>query len=315
MKTPKKRRSRHQREATTQAITLTERDLDLFEALYKRRAATAEQLAGLLFGKPLNSYLRTRLASLFHQQYLRRRFLMTPYGIAPSKIIHLLDRKGGRLLAEKRGYMVKSTSEYDTLSQDFLEHSLAITDIEVALLNGCRSLNYILKVWQWERFIKADYDTISVGNGKPHAVQPDSYAAITIPHKLLSTTTHYLVEMDRGTEARRQFEPKIPTYIAYFRSRECRARYGTNKLRVLIVTTSPRRLANIKKITESADGKSRFWFTTLDQLKETNALQDSIWQVAGRDGTFSLLDSTQEKGIAAILAIPFISLSTRSSFR
>src|SRR4051812_42111035 len=121
----KKRRSRHVRAATSKPIILTERDIDIFEAIYKRRAATTQQLSHLLFSHTPNSYFADRLTNLFHTKYLRRRFQMTPYGIAPSKIIHLLDRKGGKVLAEQRGYVMKS-SEYDILSQDFLEHTLAI---------------------------------------------------------------------------------------------------------------------------------------------------------------------------------------------
>ncbi len=283
----KKRRSRHQREANPKSVTITERDLDIFEALYTRRVATTQQLSHLLHGTNPNSYFADRLTALFHDKYVRRRFEPNPYGIASSKILHLLDRKAGKLFAERRGYQMKS-SEYDRLSQDFLEHSLAITDAEIAFLTGCEALGYMLKTWIGERAIKADYDKIQV-NGALRAVQPDSYAAVSIPRKLIGATTHYLIEVDRGTEARRQFEPKISAYIAYFGSSECKRRYGTNKLRVLIVTISERRLKNIKKITEKVGGQNRFWFTTLDQIKHSNPMNTPIWQVAGRQGNCILL--------------------------
>jgi hypothetical protein len=58
---------------------------------------------------------------------------------------------------------------------------------------------------------------------------------------------------------------------------------------VLTVTTGERRLANLKKITEEAGGKSRFWFTTFEQLTSNTALNQPIWQIAGREGEYSLV--------------------------
>jgi hypothetical protein len=51
-------------------------------------------------------------------------------------------------------------------------------------------------------------------------------------------------------------------YAAYVASGAYTARYGSRGLRILTVTTSPGRLANLKRIAEEA-GKSRFWFTTM----------------------------------------------------
>ena len=75
-------------------------------------------------------------------------------------------------------------------------------------------------------------------------------------------------------------------FRAYWR--EYRQRYGTDKGRVLTVTTGERRLANLKSITEDAGGRKKFWFTTFAQVSPETVLTDRIWQVASKKGLYAL---------------------------
>jgi hypothetical protein len=317
METPKKRRSRHVRVNSTPPDTISPRQLDILEALYLRRAATTEQIAQLVFGYHENSYVSRQVRALFHDTFIHRRFLTASYGILTSKIIHMLDKEGAKRLSHERGYRVKWAREHLTIAFDTIQHTLALNDTEIAFRKGCKALGYQITKWIGESAIKADYDRISVqhdGKTETKAVQPDMYMAISAADELSEPTFHFLFEEDKGTEVRKQFSNKIPTYLAYFKSKECKARYGTNRLRVLVVTTSERRLANIKRYTEAAGGKSRFWFTTHAQLDHANPFISEIWQIAGREGNYSLLYTPEEKGIAFQLATPFLRLSTHSSF-
>jgi hypothetical protein len=54
------------------------------------------------------------------------------------------------------------------------------------------------------------------------------------------------------------------------------------------VTTSERRLVNLKAITEQAGGRSRFWFTTASLASAGDILTGLIWQVAGYAGAYAL---------------------------
>jgi len=49
---------------------------------------------------------------------------------------------------------------------------------------------------------------------------------------------------------------------------------------VLTVTTGEKRLDNLRRLTEEAEGKVKFWFTTFDQLTPETVLTAPIWQVA-----------------------------------
>ena len=67
------------------------------------------------------------------------------------------------------------------------------------------------------------------------------------------------------------------------------ARYHTRSMRVLTITTSAKQLAHLKQVTEEADGRSHFWFTTFDKISAETIFTAPIWQVAQREGQFSFL--------------------------
>ena len=65
---------------------------------------------------------------------------------------------------------------------------------------------------------------------------------------------HFFLEADRATIANKRWMRKVRAYMAYYRSGQYQARYQTRSLRVLTVTTSQKRLANLKAATEQAGG-------------------------------------------------------------
>ncbi len=84
------------------------------------------------------------------------------------------------------------------------------------------------------------------------------------------------------------FARKIVGYDAYARSGGHLEQFGTDNFRVLTVTTSERRLAHLKQITENAGGRARFWFTTFAKLRADTVLTEPIWAVAGREEPHTL---------------------------
>src|SRR5262249_54589652 len=109
---------------------------------------------------------------------------------------------------------------------------------------------------------------------------PDGYFSLT------SDENRYCVflEIDRGTETvstidwkRPSWTRKIMTYLQYYRSGAYQTRYHTRSLRILTVTTSERRLANLKEATEKTGGQRRFWFTTLERISTEDVLTAPIW--------------------------------------
>ena len=91
---------------------------------------------------------------------------------------------------------------------------------------------------------------------------------------------HFFLELDRGTMTTRRFKQKILAYQVYYASGAYQRRYGTRSLRVLTVTTSAGRTESLKRISEQAGGKQRYWFTTLEEITPQTILETPIWQVA-----------------------------------
>src|SRR5712691_4266268 len=115
------------------------------------------------------------------------------------------------------------------------------------------------------------------------AVIPDSYFALLTPRR-----AHFFLELDYATEPLSDWKIKIKAYQAYTKSSGDRPslyqkRYGTSAIRVLTVTTSALRLAHLKEVTEQAEGKARYWFTTFDQVAPDTILTAPIWQYASAE--------------------------------
>lgn len=78
-----------------------------------------------------------------------------------------------------------------------------------------------------------------------------------------------------------RFRDKVLAYQAYIASGQYEQRYGTRSLRVLTVTSGPKRLENLKREAEQVKGGRVFWFTTVDRIAASTVVGTPIWQVAG----------------------------------
>jgi hypothetical protein len=294
-------RRRDQRRTTPPRISLTERDIAIIDVVYRCRALTQVQIEHLVLHGKHNSYTQSRLADLYDCGYVYRHFLPTPYGIAPSPIVYVLDEAGATLLRQWYGEPIKWTKWQKHIKRDFLTHTLEINDVRIAIVEACKNTGYTVTKWVGEHVVKAKYDRVDIGNdtGKdPYApILPDSYFVLedTTSQK---PPLHFFLELDRGTMTQKRFQTKIRAYTAYLKSGAYTRRYGTRSLRVLTVAEGEKRLKYLKATTEKVEGKNRFWFAALSKLMRNSALTTPIWQVAGREGLFCLIDSAKENGAA-----------------
>ena len=77
---------------------------------------------------------------------------------------------------------------------------------------------------------------------------------------------HHFLEVDMGTESRKKFSGKITRYLAYYETGSYQKKYNTNVMRILTVTTSQKRMKNLKELTEKLEGDSQFWFSTFQDV-------------------------------------------------
>lgn len=95
------------------------------------------------------------------------------------------------------------------------------------------------------------------------------------------TNYHFFIEADRSTIPLGRWRSKIALYIQWWTSGKYEARFGTKDMRILTVTTTKAHALNMKAATEEASGRSRFLFTTFDELTG-ELFTKSIWLPASQ---------------------------------
>jgi hypothetical protein len=303
------------------SLQLTPRDLAIIEAVYSFRALTTPQVEILLFPGKHDQFQATakrpqsgrtnrcrhRLKLLFHHGYLFREELPVPLTYGRKPLVYFLDKRGKMALCEHYGLEPKEIDwhpRHNTVGDNFIEHLLKTNDVRVAVMGAARRLDFTVAEWQDDRTLRKqqnrDYVMIAgPQGGKPRkvAVVPDGYFYLKTPQYEF----HFLLEADRRTVVGqysrwggKDWARKVRAYLAYFTPQEngqpslYQQRFGTPKLRILTVTTGLTRLENLKRVTEQVGGKSRFWFTTFDQVTPETILTEPIWQKAGQEGHFRL---------------------------
>ncbi|HMN14372.1 MAG TPA: replication-relaxation family protein [Bellilinea sp.] len=271
-------------------MRLMARDLEILSAVHDFRIVRGSQLQALFFGS--QSTASYRLSRLYQHGFLDRHFLPTLGGIASSPALYTLGKRGVDLLrraVDGDPKDIRKPPDHRELSPLFLEHLLEINDFRVAVMVAARELGYTLELWLDDFQLKADYDrvVIEAPNRRRREVSliPDGYFVLRAPQGRAC----FFLEMDRGTMTRGRFRDKVLAYQAYIASGQYEKRYGTRSLRVLTVTSGPKRLENLKAEAEEARGGRVFWFTTSDLVTDKTVLMGAIWQITGSNELASLI--------------------------
>ena len=289
----KHRLPKHKRVANPPPMQLTARDRAVVQAVYRYRFLRQDQIQTLFF--PSKWAAQYRLVRLYQHGYLDRTF--TPVQFGSGQIVYCLDDKGADLVIADLGIDREAMGwkrKHNRVGGPFLEHTLAVNDVRIALELACYQLGYGLEGWLDETDLKKEHGKreefvpVLGSNGKTRqvAVIADGYFVV----HCLGKRAHFFLEVDRATIANKRWMQKIRAYIEYYRSGKYQARYGTRSLRVLTVTTGDQRVANLKASTEKAGGGQTFWFTTMDRARAEYILTEPVWQVAGQDSAYRLLE-------------------------
>ena len=275
----RRRASRHIRPKSPRPLRLTERDKLVVKAINDFRVMRQQQVQRLLF--PSKNTAQDRLRRLWEHAYIKREWLPSVGGIQTTSVLYLLDRRGVELLRREFGYGdTRLRWSAKKPSPLFLEHTLGLSEIRLAVELACRAHAYPLTVWRDEKAVKADYDRVQLGK-QWVPVLPDAHFVIEVPAGEL----HFFVEYDRGREDLKVFKKKLAAYIAYYRSPKCAARYGTNKIRLLSVAeggtsgSGRTRLDNLTQLARDLNAGRQFWFSALKQVAAEDMLTAPIWQV------------------------------------
>lgn len=290
---------------------LTRRDKEIIKAVYEYRALSAPQIGTLFFPPAVvkgtavtHSRCLYRLKLLHTDGYLARAEQPQILSEGRKPYVYFLAKKGAQVLAAWLDCALDDLDFKESerrLSFQFLEHFLLTNDVRLALNLAAARSNAQIERWYDEltlrRMQMKEQVVITNAQGSQQKVSliPDGYFLLHT-REPEEHRYHHFLEIDRRTETgessvwgRRDWARKVKAYLVYFDSAQYEKRYGTNKGRLLTVTTGERRLAHLKEITEQLGGKARFWFTTFDQITPTTVLAEEIWQVAGREGRARLV--------------------------
>ena len=267
--------------APNKTIILQERDRSLIHMLTEEFRILSREQIGELFPMGSTARLNFRLKQLRDGGYLSSRQLS---GLgAAIKRGYYLGPRATELFSDPTEKRLVETIRHQAaqLSESGLAHRLLVDSVHIRFLTAARDYaNYKLLTWvdQYSPWWKGVRDY-----GVP--VQPDGYGEYLMLMYFESLFT-FFVEVDRGTERGEAIQNKIDRYIEYADSGLYERQFAAPFFRVLLITTSVRRLEGLLATIEAKTDKL-FWVTTWDRFRQAKLL-DPYWQRPRRKGFYSL---------------------------
>ncbi len=286
-----RRKRRYVRE-TPNPFQLTDRDIALVRLVAQHRFLRSTHLSDLC--QASHKKVCDRLTSLFHAGYLdrpRAQFEAFRDGGGSAAMVYALSNRGVRLLID-HGFdadQVDWTRKNDLAGRQFIQHTLAISDVRVQLQRAIRErpgfelfdAKFLLqrspeetrrraRPWMMRSKVYCNDGVYDLG------VAPDYVFAVGYPDRRFRA---FLVECDRGTMPvdrgnlmQTSLKRKFLTYTAAKHRGEHTRQYGWKAFRVLVVTSTAQRADNIlATIRECVHEHDRALFLVADRLSLATA--------------------------------------------
>ncbi len=284
---PLKRASRYKRLSKPPSMNLTDRDKEVVKTINDFRVMRQDHIQRLFF--PSKNTAQVRLWKLWQHGFLKREFLPVLGGIQNSPILYLVDKQGVDFLQTELEYRKEDLRwTPGSLGQQFIRHTLGLSEIRLSVEVACKKHGYTLLSWQDEKAMKDGPDHITVGR-RLEPILPDAYFVVGIPNGRV----HFFLEFDRGPERVKVFQKKIVAYSGYFKTNKPLVRYGTDRIRVLtVVEGTGTRLNHLKQLTKRSAEPKRFWFSRLDKVSSEDIFASPIWEVANDSKRTPLIPSS-----------------------
>lgn len=270
---------------TLRPIVLQPRDEMIMLLVAEFRILSREQLQDLLDFRCITR-INIRLKKLSDHGYLSRLLLPTISG--KPKALYFLGPQGISIVSKNLGtdplLLEKDRKHLQGRKYLFLNHQLFLNEVRIAFSLAIKSQ----PLMAMERWIKEGDCLIELPKNnqrKLTALRPDGCLCLTCQGKLYS----FFLEVDCSTMTNSRLRAKASAYLDYARSGRSSQDLGFNYFRVLIITKTQGRLSNLKSTIEATTDRL-FYFASRDQMNESSIL-GRIWQRAGRQGLFSLLES------------------------
>jgi len=269
-------------------MKLTPRDAEILRLLRRHRFLRSSHIAALL--RESRQQLLRRLQKLYHHGYIERPPCQLDYfhraGSRP--LVHGLGNRGAAFLHRTENsapVRLDQNARNRSATRLFLDHSLMISDVLVALEIACRTGGDVRLRHADELSHQARGDisrwSITAGDGEPTAVIPDAMFTLerTRPDGSVDSVL-YCLEADRGTMPVQSANPhrtsiarKFAAYETSWRAKVFTQRFGAPRVQVLTVTTSEaRRDAIMECAFASRSATGLFQFAAFSDIQLSPAL-------------------------------------------
>ena len=276
-------------------MRLTPRDLEILRHVARHRFLNSAQIAALTGGSA--QQLLRRLQGLFHSGHLDRPRAQLSYftsgGTRP--MVYGLARAGARALAAPG--QNRTSPDNRTVKQLYLQHTLLVADSMIAFQRACRG-GHAPRLLQEENLAPGQPPstafkwTVPVTRGDERrrtGLFPDRTFALE--DAATGERVLYFLEADRATMpvtrrslTQSSFLRKLLAYEATWTQELHRERFGVKRFRVLTVTTTPARAANLAA---ACDGLTRarglFLFTNIEAITTTPSVLALEWITANQE--------------------------------
>ncbi len=267
------------------AFRLTERDTQILQTVADYRVLSAAQIRRLFFGfTNKSSQCDHRLKGLYHHKFLERR-PQPAFNVGDNKpILYSIAKLGVQRLSEQSRSPVVAfrwPGIQGTVPHLYLDHLLHMNDVRIALTQGCRLLEFSLNQWITEQAIRRAA-FVSRKNAQVSSLALDRQV---IPDGICifssGDASHTLfIELDRGTETLEKLYKKFQNYLVDYKSGLLTKEYQVKDLRVLVVTTTLRRLMHMVDKMKSLEASHHFAFTYQPLVTPENVFTSPIWYQA-----------------------------------
>lgn len=286
---------------------ITERDIEIIRLVARCRFLSSHHIRQLVKGSGKN--ITNRLKVLFEHRLLDRPQCQYDYyrpGGGSAPIAYALSDRGAYLLSQ-RGALDKSArpawgQKNRQIGRPFLEHTLAIADLAVALnvatnkrktielVDGEALLELVPKeTAELQKPFRLSVPVMHRSTRHNIGVEPDY--AFSLDFIIQRRRAFFLAEVDRGTMPVERYDlkqtsilRKLLAYQTLWKAKMHQSHFGWRNFRVLIITTSKERADNMRAAMNAhafLKGSPLFLFAQKEKLYSGDILAAKWWDSTG----------------------------------
>lgn len=275
-------RAKPEKRQKLKRVILTERDTELFEALYSHGVMTRTHIQTYLDWDCVSDINR-RLRKLYDAGFVDRRFLTRKFG--PTPAVYMLGNEAVKLLGKQKDFkkadLNRRRYRFKKLSDNLLPHELLITDFACLLKSTLRRYSGCgLYKWECDEEI-VDRCNIIEG-GADVELKPDAYGS----YHLHKTLFNFFLEADLGTESLSRIQKKVELYRSFKASGLFSDNFNKQAFRLFIVTNSGVRVRNISQSLPAVEDL-KIYIANIEAIRIDPFLAP-VWLMAGNARAQSL---------------------------